>query len=290
MIFFQLLSKLPFGILYIVSDLICFLAWTVFKYRKKVVVTNLRNSFPAKSEDEIHQIAAKFYRNLSDIMVESIKVLSMSREEMARRVKVLNPEMMESYLKAGRPVLGMASHQANWEWMLLGYSAQTNFPMDAVYKPLHNTFFNKLMLKIRSRFGAEMVADKQVFREMVKRRGQARLLCMVGDQTPPPESRYWTRFLHQETAFFTGSDRIAKSLNYVVLYAGIRRVKRGYYELQFQEIAVPPYEKESTAILDKYVQIVEKAIERDPADWLWSHKRWKHRKPTNIDQYCQDPA
>jgi KDO2-lipid IV(A) lauroyltransferase len=290
MIFIKLISKLPFRFLYLLSDLIYFLAWKIIGYRKKVVLQNLQNSFPAKTEPELHQIAAGFYKNLSDIMVESIKVLSMSKQQMQERVRVKNPEVMEAHLKAGRPVLGMASHQANWEWMLLGYSAQTEFGVDAVYKPLHNQFFDKLMLKIRSRFDACMVPDKQVFREMVKKRGQPRLLCMVGDQTPPPESRYWTRFLHQETAFFTGSDRMAKALNYVVIYAGIRRVRRGYYELEFQEIAVPPYEKESTAILDKYVAIVEKAIEKDPADWLWSHRRWKHRKPINTDQYSQDPA
>jgi KDO2-lipid IV(A) lauroyltransferase len=255
-----------------------------------VVIDNLKKSFPEKSDQEIKQIARRFYRNLGDIIVESLKVIGLSEKQLQKRVSYKNYHILEDRLKGGSSVIVMTPHSGNWEWLLLACSyllVKSGFGVDAVYSPLSSQFFDRLMIKIRSKFGADPTPMNMVLRNVIKHKrdkSNPRVVAMVADQRPlPNESNYWTEFLHQETAFFIGSERIARKVGFPVVYTSIRRLKRGHYEVNFQEVADPPYQKlsstEEMPIIEQFARLVEKDIQASPDQWLWSHKRWKHKRP-----------
>lgn len=277
MFLFRLIARLPFPLLYFLSDIICLLAFRMAGYRKTVIRTNLRKSFPEKSDSAIRVITRQFYRNLADVIVETIKSLHIRAEELKRRVAVKNLEVLTDYLNNGQPVLVMTAHQANWEWLQLVHAILLNGAADAVYKPLHNQFFNQLMLAIRTRFGSYPLPSPQISRELVKRKSVVRVVAMVADQSPSPEAAYWTTFLNQDTPFFTGAAKIARRTNYPVLYVHMQRTRRGYYEVWFTELYKQPgLLTDEQQITERYAREVERAIRERPAEWLWSHKRWKH--------------
>lgn len=284
MLLIRLFSILPFWLLYSWASFIGWLAFRVIGYRKGVVIGNLKESFPEKSEKEIKQIARKFYRNLGDIIIESVKTLGLSEKQLQKRITYKNYDILESRLKSGTSVIVMTPHGGNWEWLLLACSyllVKSGFGVDAVYRPLTNQFFDQLMIKIRSKFGATPTPMNQVLRNVVKHKNEARVIAMVADQCPlPNESNYWTDFLHQDTSFFVGSERIARKVNFPVVYTNIYRVKRGYYEVNFQELTDPPYAKSlgNHEITEGFARLIEKDIQAYPDQWLWSHKRWKYKR------------
>jgi KDO2-lipid IV(A) lauroyltransferase len=184
-----------------------------------------------------------------------------------------------NHLNQNQSIIVMASHQANWEWLQLVHAAKINYAVDAVYKPLHSKFSDRLMLSIRTRFGSYPLPMNKLPREIVHRKHITRIIAMVADQTPAPEHAYWTQFLNQDTPFFTGAAKIAQRTGYPILFASMRRISRGYYEVYFTPIntssdtfAAPDH------IIETYVQQVETAIHNRPWEWLWSHKRWKHKR------------
>jgi KDO2-lipid IV(A) lauroyltransferase len=247
---------------------------------------NLVNSFPEKNEKQIQDISRLFYYNLTDVIVETIKALTISSAELNKRIHVLNFEECMSALQNNQSIIVMASHQANWEWLQLGFSANLtpeNIGVDAVYKPLHNAFSEELMLAIRTRFGSYPLPMNKLPREIVSRRHITRIIAMVADQTPAPETAYWTQFLNQDTPFFIGAAKIAQRTGYPVFYIGMRRVKRGYYEVYAVPLKIQPLAQHiDHSIIEAYVQEVEKSIQANPAQWLWSHKRWKHKRSADI--------
>ena len=276
---FRAIARLPFGVLYGLADGLALLLHYGLGYRKNVVYQNLTRSFPEKRPGEIGRLVRKFYCNLADIAVESVKAAVISPEETRRRVRLTHREIPRNYVLSGQPVFLLTSHQCNWEWVLLGGGLGLEFPVDAIYKPLHSPFFDRLMLGIRTRFGAHAIPIRQTLRETVRRRSLPRGISTVADQMPDPQHAYWTTFLGQETGFFTGTERIARSLNYPVVFVEVRRLKRGFYEIIFSKLAEPPYEAlPPNVITERYVRALEEAIRANPADWLWSHKRWKHRR------------
>lgn len=294
MLLIRLFALLPFWVLYLWADFIGWLAFSVIGYRKAVVIDNLKKSFPEKSDQEIKQIARRFYRNLGDIIVESLKVIGLSEKQLQKRVSYKNYHILEDRLKGGSSVIVMTPHSGNWEWLLLACSyllVKSGFGVDAVYSPLSSQFFDRLMIKIRSKFGADPTPMNMVLRNVIKHKrdkSNPRVVAMVADQRPlPNESNYWTEFLHQETAFFIGSERIARKVGFPVVYTSIRRIKRGHYEVNFQEIAAPPYQKlsstEDMPIIEQFARLVEKDIQANPDQWLWSHKRWKHKRPVKAE-------
>jgi Kdo2-lipid IVA lauroyltransferase/acyltransferase len=284
--FFILLSRLPFRALYGLSDMLFFLLYYVFRYRREVVRGNLTNAFPQKDAGEIKAITRAFYRNLTDVIVETVKALTISDKELNSRIQVLNFDDCLKELTNNQSIIVMASHQANWEWLQLVFSAnlaKMNIGVDAVYKPLHNRFSEKLMLAIRTRFGSYPLPMNKLPREIVSRRHITRIIAMVADQMPAPETAYWTHFLNQDTPFFTGAAKIAQRTGYPVFYVGMRRVKRGYYQVYATPLKIQPLTGNvDHSIIEAYVQEVEKAIRSTPAQWLWSHKRWKHKRATGI--------
>jgi Kdo2-lipid IVA lauroyltransferase/acyltransferase len=279
MFFIRILSKLPLRFLYHISDFLFFVSFYLVRYRRGLVKRNLLNSFPEKTPQEIDEIEKAFFRNLCDYAVESVKLVTMSKDELSRRMVFRNPEVLEKFRATNRSILFLASHQFNWEWLLV--SASINFPMaiDFVYQPVNQKFFNSLTLDIRTRFGAHPIKRDEVARELVRRKHILRGVASVADQYPGygRDKKYITKFLSQETAFFMGTNQLALLTQYPALYYPIRKVKRGYYEAYPVIIASPPYPKGSLTVIENYVRIVEDVIREHPAGWLWSHNRWKKR-------------
>jgi Kdo2-lipid IVA lauroyltransferase/acyltransferase len=274
----KLISRIPLFVLYGIADFVSFIAMHVVGYRKKMVLANLRHAFPEKSEKELKQIAAGFYKNLADVAVETLKLLTISKKELQKRVKIIDFHLLDNPVKSGQPVIIMTSHQSNWEWMLQGTYVHADFEIDAVYRPLTSNFADKLMLAIRTRFGVNAITDRQVVREVARRRNIPRLVALVADQRPQfGDNSYWAPFLNREAPFFRGGEKIAKATGYPIVFSQMVRVKRGFYELRLHQLASPPYEQEGVQILDSYIAMVEKAIREYPSDWLWSHNRWKYQ-------------
>jgi KDO2-lipid IV(A) lauroyltransferase len=277
MIFFRLLSYLPLGFLYGLSDFLYIVLRYVVRYRRLVILENLRLSFPEKSPAEIQRIANGFYRNLTDLIVETIKMPALSPDELRRRVQFTNPELVKKQLQAGKTVIGMASHLCNWEWIPSG-SVLHGMAADSVYKPLNSPFFEKMMRTVRASFGAVPVPMNTLPRRMAAQKDSPRIIALVADQVPDvPEQAYWTNFLHRDTPFYPGTERLARSRKLPVFYVDLSRLKRGYYEITFTSICEPPYDHlPQGAILERYRDLLEETIRNHPSDWLWSHKRWKH--------------
>jgi len=279
MILVKFLSRLPLALLYAISDFLFFVSFYCIRYRRKLVWKNLTSSFPEKSTRELRSIERRFYRNLCDYGVEMLKLLTISKEELGRRLVFKNPEICNQYILQGRSILNLASHHFNWEWLLTAGSFSLPGEMDFVYQPVHNKFFNHFSLLSRTRFGAHAIKRDSVAREIIRRKSIVRNIALVGDQYPGygHDKRFPATFMNQETVFFYGSIQLAVLTQYPVMYYAMRKIKRGYYEATIVELAKPPYEKNNKEILDRYVQEVESVIRADPALYLWSHNRWKTR-------------
>lgn len=282
MIFLKLLSRLPLGVLYLITDALYLLVYYVIGYRKKVVIINLTNSFPDKSDGEIKRIAKDFYGRFSEYIAETIKAISISEKEMTMRVKFTNVEVVKPYADKNQSILLAGSHQFNWEWALLTGCLVLPFPVDAVYQRLSNKKHDKLMLDTRAKFGGKPIDKKYILRSLLKSKERVKAVAIMADQSPGRETvKYWTRFMNQDTAFYLGPEQIAKALNYPVFFYRMERVKRGYYTVELINLTDPPYEKGSHDILDEYVKHTEQLIADDPAGYLWSHKRWKLKREEN---------
>jgi KDO2-lipid IV(A) lauroyltransferase len=244
-----------------------------------MVKKNLKNSFPQKSEPELKKIEREFYANLCDFAVETLKLLTISKEELKRRMAFTNPEVLEKFKNENQSILFLASHQFNWEWILVSASITFPFDIDFVYQPISNNFFNELTLKIRTRFGAYAIKRDNVAREIIKRKNVLRGVATVADQYPGygHDKKYITQFLNQETAFFFGTNQLAVLTQYPALYYTMKRVKRGFYEASPTMVLYPPYEKGSNTLMENYVKSVEMVIQQYPTGYLWSHNRWKKR-------------
>ncbi len=281
----KLIARLPFPALYLIADILYFLLWYVVKYRRNVILQNLENSFPEKTKAQHRHIARQFYRHIADVLVETLKTLTIPKEEIVKRVRIRNRELIEPFYHKGQSIIVVTSHQGNWEWLLVSCSAQLPFQVDAVYMELINPFFNKLMKKIRGRFGANLIEKKTSFREIVRRKDLTRIIAMVADQSSKETQHlYWTQFLHQDTGFYEGPERIAHKTGMPVIFVAMYRQKRGFYEIQFHTIDEPPFQTRPHFITEQYARAVETAIREVPAEWLWSHKRWKRKRqqPTFI--------
>lgn len=245
-----------------------------------MVIMNLRNSFPEKDERTIRAYEKGFYRNLCDYSVETFKLLSISKQELKKRMKYINPEIIEPYRDKKQSVIYVTSHQFNWEWLVAAGSISLPIPVDFVYQAPSNKFFNQFTLRLRTRFGGYPIKRADVARELIRRRDIVRGVAIVADQFPGHDNdkRYWTTFLNQETAFFQGVNQLSYMTQYPVFFAKMSHPKRGYYTIELIKIAEPPYEKDNFGMIENYVKATERVIKNDPAGWLWSHKRWKKKR------------
>ncbi len=248
-----------------------------------MVQKNLQNSFPEKTVLELHQIEKDFYKNLCDYAVESLKLLTITKEDLAKRMVYKNPELIEHYKANNQSILLLSSHQFNWEWLLVSGSFTLPMEIDFVYQSVSNNFFDDVMQRARTRFGAYPIQRDRVAREIIKRKSKNRGIAIVADQYPGHgnDKMFHTTFLNQKTVFFYGCQHMAQLTQAPALYAAITKVKRGYYECTLVKIGEPPYIKESDSVVENYVRAVERKIQEDPTGWLWSHNRWKERHVEN---------
>ena len=273
------LSHAPFPLLYLLSGFLGWLAYRVFPYRQHVVRENLTKAFPQFDEAQLQDVMKLYYRGFAEVLVELIKAASLSADEFRHRVRIVNLEAPQALLALGKPVILVAAHQCNWEWMLLGLSLQLGYRVDAAYKPLVNPWAQREMLAIRTRFGSRLIAAKGLLPDIIRHRKDVRAIAMVADQEPTTsEHKHWTRFLNRDTAFFMGTEEIARVTRYPVFFIAMKRVKRGFYEITIKPL-VPGGESLPTGELtERYAKLCEEQIRDAPPDWPWSHKRWRLKK------------
>lgn len=278
------LASLPRLVLYGVAAGIYGLLAYVMRYRWRVVRENLRHSFPEKTEAERRRIGRAFYRHFAQVVVEILMLARLPAAELTRRVRFLNPELLSEPFAQDRLVLTLGSHMGNWEWILSAAALQ--FPKKAagVYKPLTNPFFEQFMRRLRTRLGAEAVPMPSTLRYLLRHQGEGRTLSLLTDQAAGPEDRpYWTTFLHQDTGFYTGADRLATQFGAAVVYVGIRRVRRGFYDITFTELPDGREVRDAVAagqfpITEAFARQLERDIQASPEQYLWTHRRWKHKR------------
>lgn len=274
------ISKLPFGILYLLSDFLYLVLYRIIGYRTKVVYENLRNSFPEKTEKEIKKIEGLFYSHLCDLVVESLKAFSITLEEAQKRMKDRNVEVVNHYAKQGRQVVMVGGHYGNWELFAITIGESLANNALALYTPLKNQFINEKITKSRSKYGLGMLSIKAIKDKLALINNDSYTIIFGSDQSPRKTQRaYWMKFLNQETGVQFGTEKFAKEYNAVVIFANIYKVKRGYYEIEYELISENPNEMELGLITKIHTRKLEKIIQQQPEYWLWSHKRWKHKRP-----------
>ncbi|MEO8016702.1 MAG: lysophospholipid acyltransferase family protein [Pseudomonadota bacterium] len=273
-------SRIPLAVWYPISSFMAWCAWRVFPYRRHVVEANLRASFPDWDDATRERVIRDYYRGFADVLVEVMRSLRLTPAELARRVTLANPELVRAQVASGKPVLLVAAHQANWEWMLLGLSTQLGVPVDAAYKPLVDNWAEREMRKLRSRFGARLIPAQELLGDILQQRGNPRAIAMVADQEPvSSERKQWIRFLNRDTAFFLGPEEITRTTRYAAFFLRLKRVSRGHYEMEFVSLAAAGEQLPPGELTTRYARMVEEQIRAAPADWPWSHKRWKLKKP-----------
>jgi len=275
----RLLSRVPFAALYLLADFLGWLAFRVFPHREAVVRANLSQCFPELDEAGRKDIRRRYYAGFADVLVEVIKSATISPAEIRRRVRIVGIEQPKAFLAQGQSVLLAAAHQCNWEWMLLALSLELGYPLDAAYKPLVDSWAEREMKKVRSRFGSRLIPAKELLADIIKRGKAVRAVAMVADQEPTTsEHKHWTRFLNRDTAFYMGPEEIARVTKFPVFFLGMKRTARGFYELRFVPLSSPGESLKSGGLTERYVRLVEQQIRDAPPDWPWSHKRWKLKK------------
>jgi KDO2-lipid IV(A) lauroyltransferase len=273
-------SRLPLRALYAFSTFLYLLAFYVVRHRHQVIRGQLEKVFPDYSDAERERIHKRFLKNFCDVVVEVLKSVSMTEGDMRGRVQIVNLDAARQYLDAGQSVMLITSHLCNWEWLLHGVTLQLGYPVDAAYKPLHDQWAERLMLGIRSRFGARLVPAKELLADFLRRRGVVRAVAMNADQAPvSTDKRYWTLFLGQDTAFYIGAEQIARATRLPILYVRVRRVRRGCYEVELKRLWDGREATEPNTVTERYARACELDVLESPADWLWSYRRWRLKKP-----------
>lgn len=275
------LARLPLWILYRFSDALFFVLYYVGRYRKRVVIENIRKSFPQKSASEVEAIAREFFRHLCDLIFESIKGCAISREEVLTRHCYTNPELLEAYRRQGKSLTIVGAHYANWEWVALSLPLVTGFKTHGIFQKINNEFLNGAVKRSRERHGMRLVAKKELVDVLEASNAAKELITMgyIGDQSPARTGRkHWMNFLNQDTAVTSGFEHFAKQYDTPVLYLSILKKGRGRYEGTFHPITDAPRATAEGQIVEQFMGMLEKIIREEPAYWLWSHRRWKLRR------------
>lgn len=279
--FIYLISVLPFPILYLVSDLFYILMYHVIGYRRKVVMQNLRNSFPDKSEMELKKLEKKFYHYLCDLFLETFKTLTISPSKMAKHCYPTEKAIgiFKKLAEENRNSVIVMGHYGNWEWGGNAFSFNCKQQLYVIYHPLANKYFNELIIRMRKRFGTDLIKMKETFKDMYSKKGELNTTAFIADQTPSPDKAYWTTFLNQDTPVFQGVEKISQKLNYPVVYISIKRLDRGHYLVDAEMLFENPQDTKENEILESFTRRLEADIINQPEIWVWSHKRWKHKRP-----------
>lgn len=275
-------SVLPMRVHYILSDVIFFLVYRVAGYRRRIVRMNLTTAFPEKSEEEIRTVERAFYHWFCDYLVETVKLMTISADEMRRRMVFKGTDIIDRLVSEGVSCGVMLGHYCNWEWIsTLPLAVSEKSVCAELYHPIENPDFNRLFLYIRQRFNSVCIPMEETLRHIVKYQHEGRPLVIgyIADQKPNWRNIHlWTPFLNHLTPVFTGSERIIKRTRQAFFYGDVHRVKRGYYECEFKLIERDTEHFPDFELTKRYMQELEKTIRRDPALWLWSHDRWSRTK------------
>ena len=272
------ISWLPFPLLYGLSDILFFIFHYLFPYRRKVILHNLRSSFPEKPEVEIKKIEKEFYRHFCDVMVETIKLFSASQNAIKKRIQLINDGFLDEYFANGKSVILVTGHYANWEWPAVTLASYTKHKGAGIYQRLSSKFFDKKLRQTRARFGMELMSTREVSDFFESHHDQVFAYGFINDQSPSdPKKGHWMTFLNQPTCMLTGAERYAVKYNYPIIYGAITRLKRGHYRVEYIPVSDSPSTEKPFAITEKCAKINESLIRQDPAYWLWTHRRWKHR-------------
>ena len=278
------LSVLPLRILYLFSYCLYFLLYYVIGYRKNVVIQNIEQSFPELDPKAKNHIAKDYYKHFSDIIVEGIKSLSISKSALSRRYKLRNPELIEAYFKDKQSIILCSGHINNWEWWITYQNAALSHQAIGIGMPLTQQSLGAKINQRRERLGMIVTDSKDYKKEIEKLNDTPYALLILGDQSPGSVRKsYWTPFLQQHTAFTFGTEIIANTYNLPVIYYTVHKVKRGFYELEFKVLSDTPHSSEYGEITEKYVHFLEKDILNAPSQWIWSHKRWKKSVPNDLN-------
>jgi len=277
----RIFSLLPLSILFLFSDLFYFVLYRVAGYRKAVIQTNLQRSFPERTSAELKLIEKKFYRFFCDMIFETFKNFSIPGSKIENYLKVENPELLDRYADEGKHVLIVMGHYGNWEFTLSMLNAVTKHDLKVLYKPFKSELFHDVLSYERNRHGVEIIPMKSALRTMMKfERPSATVF--IADQAPSNVDTLWTTFLHQETPIFEGPERIASRLKMPVVFLKAERYARGKYKIHFREICSDASQTTENEISLKHTRMLEEDIRKAPETWLWSHKRWKRKRPQEI--------
>lgn len=273
---------LPMRVLYLLSDVLYVLIYKIAGYRVKVVRRNMRASFPDKSEEELRRMEREFYHHFSDYIVETIKLAHISLEEVQQRAFLKNPELVDRLMEKGYTCfILLMGHYGNWEWFSSASSRFEDSRIYQIYRPLNNKAFDRLFIQLRTHFGSFGIKKNDTIRDIIKlKQDKTRsVVIFLADQTPSKANlHYWTQFLNQDSAILTGPERIARKLDLPVIFLDTQKVKRGYYTVDMHLITERPKQTPEFWITERYARLMEKCILRNPAFWLWTHKRWKHKR------------
>ena len=272
------ISLLPYPILYLISDIIYLIMYKVIGYRKTVVLTNLKNSFPNKSKQELNKIMSDFYRHLCDLIMESLKGFTISEKQLRKRLVIKNPEFSNYFADKGQSIIFVGGHYNNWEICAQAFAMYSNHKCIGIYKPLSNAFINDKINTSRSKYGIHLVSMKQA-KKSFDEDSVPKAIVFGSDQNPANSKRaYWVNFLNQDTAVLFGVEKYAKEYNWPVVFVSINKVKRGYYEAEYSLITDKSTEQPHGKITEDFTKRLEQDIINQPQYWLWSHRRWKHKR------------
>lgn len=278
-----LLSRSSWNTLFRISEVAAFVLFRVLGYRRKVIRENLRRSFPEKTGRELAAIRKQFYIHFTDLIVETIKFTACTREEVLSRIVMseASEQALRRIKKGGVCLLG---HRGNWEMANLFISAKNLVEPVVVYKPLASSSFESWFKRLRTRFGSTMVPMKQVYEELEKERDHPYAVYLVNDQSPNPKTAYWTTFLNQDTGVYRGAEIISRKYDAEVFFCDISKIegRRGCYEVEIIPFTSQPSSFPLNEILERQIRYLESCILKQPHNWLWSHKRWKHPRPAKL--------
>jgi KDO2-lipid IV(A) lauroyltransferase len=284
-IFIYPLSKLPLFNLYLISDIFAFILLYIIRYRKKVVSKNIANSFPNLTKKEQERTLIQFYKHFTDILIEGVKNLSISKKELSKRMVVKNGEIIQDLFDKGKNVILVSGHFNNWEWLV---SAQNFlFPHQAfgIGMPITSKFWDKKVNQQRQRFGMKVIHAKNYKNTIESYTSKPFAILNLSDQAPVEvEKSYWTKFLNQETPVLFGTEFMANEYGFSVVFFAVKKIKRGYYEIELKLITEDPQKMNYGEITEAHTRLLEKEIIENPANWLWSHKRWKRAIPENLNE------
>jgi KDO2-lipid IV(A) lauroyltransferase len=273
------ISLLPYTILYIISDFLFLVIYRIIGYRKAVVFTNLKKSFPDKIDEELKVIMRNFYKHFCDIIVESIKGFTISEKQLKERLIIKNPEFTNYYAEKNQSIIVVGGHYNNWEIYAQAFSLYSNHKCMGIYKPLSNLFMNTKMYQSRSKYGTHLISLKQTKKSFEEDGSDSKVIVFGSDQNPSnPKKAYWLKFLNQDTAVVFGVEKYSKEYNWPVVFVSINKSKRGYYEVEYSLITDDPANETHGKITEDFTKKLEQDIINKPQYWLWSHKRWKHKK------------